>query len=133
MRSSSDRVIRSVMVLPHQPRPTIAAFSIFSLLFGSGGVRDVAFSIAADAHVGLFGMACEPFEHAKARAFLANHGTRLVGGDALVCACFQELADPKAACVPRRLTCGKGMVGADDLVTEGDIGARTKKEGAVVG
>ena len=92
---------------------------------------DVAAAVAADADVGLFGVADEAFEHAEPRAVFADHRGGLVGQDALVAVGLQELADPEAAGVAAGLLGRQRVVGADHLVAVGDVGARAEEQRAV--
>src|SRR5262245_14003308 len=92
-------------------------------LLRSPRVRHVLAAIAPDPHIGLFGMAKEPFQHAQPRADRANLGGCLIGQDPLIGASLQEFADPEAAGVARRPPRGQRMVGPNHLVTISDVGA----------
>ena len=94
-------------------------------------VGHVAAAVAADADIGLFGMADETLEHAQPRAVLADHRRRLVGQDALIAVGLEELADPEAARVAPGLLGRQGVVGADHLVAVGHVRARAEEQRAV--
>src|SRR5437764_9082343 len=102
---------------------------------GSGrrpGVFDIASAVASDPDIGLLGMRQKALEHAKARAVPADERARLVREHLLVRASLDELADPEAAGVPRRLVGGQRVVGADHLVAVRDVRAGPQEQGAVV-
>ena len=76
-------------------------------------------------------MAGEAFQHAKARAVFADHRRSLVGQDLLVAVRLEELADPEAARVAASLPGRERVVGADHLITIGDIGASAQEQRAI--
>src|SRR5580704_14443876 len=95
-------------------------------------VRHVAAAVAAHADIGLFGMRNKTFEHAQPRADLADPGAGLVGEHFLIGAGFEEFADPQAAGIARGLFGRQRMIGADDFIAIGNIGARAEEQRAVV-
>src|SRR5215475_10573510 len=95
-------------------------------------VGDVAAAVAAHAHVGLLGVRREAFEDTQPRAVFADLRRSLVGEHLLIGAGLEELADPQPAGVARRLPGRQRMIGADHLVTIGDVGARPQEQRPVV-
>src|SRR5262249_2879809 len=95
-------------------------------------VGDVAAAVAAHPHVGLLGVRREAFEDAQPRAIFADPRRGLVGEHLLIGAGLEELADPQAAGIARRLPGRQRVVGADHLVAIGDVGARPQEQRAVV-
>src|SRR5215218_8301200 len=90
-------------------------------------IGDVAATIPPHPDVRLLGVAGEALEHAQARAHLADAGRRLIGEYALVGDGLEELADPQAAGVARRLLGRQRVVRADDLVAERDVRPRPEE------
>src|SRR5207302_430689 len=84
-------------------------------------VGHVAAPVATDADVGPLGVPGEALQGAEPRAAAAEQRRHLVGQDPLIRASLEELADPEAAGVPRGLPRRQRVVGADDLVAEGNI------------
>src|SRR5258707_273379 len=76
-----------------------------------------------DAQVGLFLVGREVFDGAQPRAVIAHQGRRFVGQHALVSARLDEFAHPQSTGVARRFHGGQRVVGADDLVAVGHVGA----------
>ena len=95
-------------------------------------IGHVPAAVAAHAHVRLFGVAGETFEHAQPRAIGADHRRGLVGQHLLIRHRLHEFADPQAAGVARGESRRQRVVGADHLVAVGDVGARPEEQRAVV-
>src|SRR5215217_2833644 len=110
------------------------------MLFGSLGARrcsgpigHVAAAIAAHADIGLLGMADKALEHREARAIFADHRRGFVGRDGLPRTGLHEFPHPQATRIARRLHRGESVIGADDLITIGNIGAWPEKQRAIIG
>src|SRR6202049_889649 len=135
MPSSYLALCRAIQVLvpvqyqrrgwPAQARPLRMKRPCVSPSLRRSCIGDVAAAVAAQADIGLLGVTQKTFEYAKPRAIFPDQRRGLVGEHLLIGAGLEELADPKSAGIPRCLLGRQGMVGADHLVTIGDVSART--------
>src|SRR5262245_11019998 len=96
--------------------------------FGRLGIGHVAAAVAAHADIRLFSVTEETFEHAQSRAIFADHGAGFVGQNFLVGTRLHEFADPQTASIARRLFRRQRVVGADHLVTIGNVGPWPKEQ-----
>ena len=106
-RAWMDAGSRGYELLLENALPVRQRFELIAApLFSGIGITNIAAAIAAHPDLRLLGVSHEAFEHAKARAILADHGRGLVGKHLLIGASLDELANPKATRVARRLARG---------------------------
>src|SRR5947207_7813920 len=95
-------------------------------------IGHIAAAVATDADIGLLGMRDEAFQHAQPRTRLADGRACLVGQHFLIGAGLQKLPHPQPTGITRRLLGRQRVIGADHLISVGNIGARAEEQGAVI-
>ena len=101
-------------------------------LFGNRSEGNIPAAISPHADVCLLGMTDEPLEHAQPGAVFADHCRRRIGSDPLISDGFQEFSNPETAGISRSLERRQSVIGADHLVAESNVRARSEEESAVV-
>jgi hypothetical protein len=114
------RAVHAQIAAPRPPAPPVTT-------------RHLALAVAAHADVGLLAMAGEALRARTGASSIRRSGRGLVGQHPLIGAGLDELADPQAAGIARRLGWSAACGWCRSPCRHRDIGACTEEQRAVVG